>query len=81
MLSILTNLSRYLKQRELNRANEDIAELTERCRLRQITINSNSQGVPTYLVIEFEAWRGQLAGLTVRRDRLEKELGLVKTSD
>lgn len=78
--SLLTTLSRHFKQRELNRAHERLAEISA-----MIGVISDRAGYKNgawkdgvYSMIEL---RGEHAKLTARRDRLEKELGLVRATD
>lgn len=73
--SILTTISRYLKQRELNRVHEHIAELGELLAYWSGMVNAATGKIPEEIACNVSGWRAKRAKLIVRRDRLEKELG------
>lgn len=81
--SLFTSLSRHFKQRELNRTHERLAELDASIAHydRFSSPGSNGERKPAELVERLGKWRGENAKLLVRRDRLEKELGVVKSGE
>lgn len=79
--SLLTTLSRHFKQRELNRTIENLAELSELLAYWSTKVNYATGGIPGVVAENVGHWRGKRAKLLVRRDRLEKELGFVKSGE
>lgn len=76
---VFSTISRYLKQRELNRIHERLAELGELLDYWCTKVNIVTGGIPEEVVYSVSGWRAKRAKLLVRRDRLEKELGVSTT--
>lgn len=79
MPSILTAIIRHFKRRKLNRTNERLAELGELLAYWSTKTNAATGNIPAEVAYNVSGWLAKRAKLLVRRDRLEKELGLSTT--